>query len=596
MAGISPETMLYKKSRALFILFLAAISYGVKAQAPVTSLEKRTDVVAHKAVRLLNEHKADSVYAMAGEAFRSQISPAVWQQVYQKQLINILPIKSLTYLGSESGINKYKLTAGVTLTLNISLEGFDKIGNFSFTPYREEIKASAMTESEERVNVVAMKVFNYLNARQPDSAYVFAGEKFRAFMSADTWRNFNAKQLSPMLPLPKPVFVGSKNGVNKYKVGELQFLLGLDKTGFFETLLLQPYHDEAVKTEKAATDNPLYSKLDSLINKWLSAYIQTKGNVGISAAVYYKGADHYYNYGETAKGDHKLPNAHTLYEIGSVTKTFTATLLAKAVTDGLVKLDDPITKFLPDSVAGNADLKPITLKTIANHTSGLPRMPDNINITVTDLSQPYEHYDQAHLFAFLKKFKATRAPGVSYEYSNLAMGLLGVILERIYHKPYAELLKLYVTQPLQLNETKIRLTTIEAKCLAQGYDAPGNKAAPWKHITTQAAGAIVSSTSDMLRYGKQQLAQFNNPLSKAISLTHQTTLDDGINKVALGWHYLYADADPVIQHGGATGGYRSLICANLRKNIVLVILTNNATNGDALGLELMPFLEKLSSK
>jgi CubicO group peptidase (beta-lactamase class C family) len=580
--------------KVLAIALLICAVFTSIAQIPTTTQEIKTDGIAHKAIRLLNAHLADSVYSLAGEAFKQQITLTLWRQLNKTQFVNLLPFTNLTFKGSDNGINKYKLDGSkAPLQLNISLDDYDKIANFSFTPYRDEVKAQAtMTETEKKTDVIAKKVLGFLNAHQSDSAYAFAGERFRKFMSADNFKTFNQNQLITMLPFPDPVFVGSKNGINRYKIGQLQFLIGLDKNDQYETMFIQPYHEDATKAEKAPTDNPMRSKLDSVVDKWLSSYIQTKGNVGISAAVYYKGADHYYNYGETVKDNHQLPDSHTLYEIGSISKTFTTTLLAKAVTDGLVSLDDPITKFLPDSVTINPYLKFITLKLLSNHTSGLPRMPDNINITVTDLSQPYEHYDEAHMFAYLKNFKSARGAGISYEYSNLAVSLLGIILEKIYHKPYEELLKQYITQPLQLNDTKITLTGPEVKRLAQGYDAINNPVAAWRHLSTKSAGAIKSSSANMLQYGKYQLEQFTGPLAKAIRLTHLSTLDDGVNNVGLGWHYLYKDTDPVLQHTGATGGYRAAIAVNLNRNMVIVVLTNNATTGDALGLQLTEALEK----
>lgn len=585
----------FLKAAYLKLTGIAILSFAVTitmAQKPTTTQEKQTDLAAHKAINLLNAHQPDSVYQMAGEAFKQQITLALWQQLYQAQLVKLLPIKSITFKGSDNGINRYKLEASIILQLNIGLDDYGKLGNFSFTPYQEEVKAAGMTAAEKKTDAVTRQVVHYLNTKQPDSSYSYAGENFKKHVDATAWHNFNDKQLASLLPITNPVFVSSRKGINKYKIGELQLSLSLDSAGMFDVFAIEPYREDAQKTEKVATDNAMQTSLDSIMNKALSPYIQTKGNVGISAAVYYKGADHYYNYGETAQGNHTLPNAHTLYEIGSITKTFTATLLAKAVTDGLLSLDDPITKYLPDSVAANPYLKFITLKLLSNHTSGLPRMPGNFNATVTDLNQPYEHYTEAHLFAYLKSFKATRGAGMSYEYSNLAVGLLGVIMEKVYHKPYDELIKLYITQPLQLNDTKIKLTETEAKHLAQGYDARGNAVEPWKQQATKAAGALKSTAANMLQYGKLQLPQFNNPLTKAFKLTHAVTLDDGINKVGLGWHYLYKDTDPVIQHTGATGGYKSVICVNLNTGLVLVILTNNVTSGDALGLDLMAYLER----
>ena len=582
---------IYLKVLGLANLLFAALPSN--AQTPSTPQEIKTDVIAREAITLLNDRKADSIYSLAGEAFQQQVTLAQWKQVAETQLYRLTPFTQVIFKGSEDLVSKYKLNGKIALTLNISLDGKDKIADFSFIPYRDEVKPVSMTAEEKRTDEVAMKVLGYLNTRQVDMAYALAGDDFKKQTDKPTWHTFTEKQLYPLLPFPKAIFIGSKNGINKYKIGDLEFLLSLDKTGHFQVFIIKAYVEEAKKLNKAATDNPMHSQLDSLMNNWLSNYIQTAENVGVSAAVYYQGKDHYYNYGETVKDSHQLPNAQTMYELGSITKTFTATILAQAVNDGLVTLDDHITKFLPDSVASNPYLRPITLKQLANHTSGLPRMPDNIDATVTDLGQPYENYDDAHLFAYLKNYKATRGAGVTYEYSNLGAGLLGVILEYIYHHPYENLVQQYITLPLQLTQTKINRYLYDARFVAQGYDAAGNKAAIWKQNSTKGAGALLSSTFDMLKYGKQQLAIFNGPVLKDFTLTHQSTFDDGINRVGLGWHYLTQDKDPVIQHTGGTGGCRTAICINLRTNLVLVVLTNNATTGDSLGLELMGELEKL---
>ncbi|MEO6520320.1 MAG: serine hydrolase domain-containing protein [Mucilaginibacter sp.] len=575
------------------VLTTVALTFAViYTHAQTNPQEIKTDAIAHKAIRLFNAHQADSIYALTGQVFRQQITQSQWKQIVEKQLITLLPLKNCTFISSYNNVSNYKVDGTIMLTFNISLDSFGKIENLSFVPYREEAKSAPMTDVEKKTDEVAMKVLDYLNTKQADQMYRFAAQSFKSDLDSATWHNVIEKQLYPMLPIPKPVFLYSRNGVNKYRMGQLQYLVGIDKTDKFSTWAIQPYYEDAKKIEKVASDNPLRSKLDSIVNKWLTGYIQTKGNIGLSAAVYYKGADHYYNYGETVKGNHKLPDVHTLYEIGSITKTFTATLLAKATIDGLVKLDDPVTKYLPDSVAANAGLKDLTLTQLSNHTSGLPRMPDNIDATVTDLNQPYEHYDEKHLFAFLKNFKAIRAPGSSYEYSNLAVGLLGVILEKVYHKPYEELVKLYITQPLQLPETKVRLTEEDVKHLAQGYDGAINPVAPWRQQATKAAGAIKSSAVDMLRYGKLQLPQFSNPLSKELKLIHQSTFQDAAYTIGLGWHYIQNEHDAVLQHTGGTGGYRTALCVNLNRSLVVVVLTNNASTGDGLGIELTTALMK----
>src|SRR5690606_4907143 len=110
-------------------------------------------------------------------------------------------------------------------------------------------------------------------------------------------------------------------------------------------------------------------------------------------------------YGETEKGNKQLPDENTLFEIGSVSKTFTATLLAYLAQTQQISLDDPITQYLPDSIAVNPDLQRITLEQLANHTSGLPRMPDNLDTTETGNSlDPYSGYTKEQLYAYLTSY------------------------------------------------------------------------------------------------------------------------------------------------------------------------------------------------
>ncbi len=453
-----------------------------------------------------------------------------------------------------------------------------------------------LTTQEKSTDSVAQKLLYYFAQKQADSAYLLAGEAFKKALPHDKWIDVCEKQLYGLLPFRNVEFKRSKNGVNKYRmesVAPLQLLLSLDSTGKFQAFAIQPYQDDTRKKVLSATDNAKLSTLDKTVDTLVGNYVNTLGNVGASVAVFYNGKNYYYNYGETVKDNKQLPSQTTLYEIGSITKTFTATLLAKAVVDKKVTLQDAISKYLPDSVAANKDLQNITLQQLSNHSSGLPRLPINMNFTVTNYLQPYENYDDKALFAFLKQFKAIRKPGESYEYSNLAVGLLGVILERIYKKPYEQLMLEDIAKPLALTHTKIVLNDAEKTTLSQGYNEKDEAVPAWNFKSLAACGAIKSCSEDLLIYGKQQLDMFKSPLAKYNAITHQPTFNDKIQKVGLSWHFLIDDADTVWQHGGGTYGCRTMLCVNATKNIVVTVLTNNATNGDALGIKLMKAIERL---
>jgi CubicO group peptidase (beta-lactamase class C family) len=568
------------------ILLLFTVS-SVKAQT--TGLEQKTDKVARLAVTYMNAGLPDSVYQLAGDQFKKTISQQAWNIAY-KQFGSFLPFTDIVFISSKDSISKYKLSGKIALTYYVSLDQKGKLNNFSFVPYKDEVKVKGMTETERKTDEIAQKILVLIKHKQADSIYLLAGNDFKNKIDAAKWKSIAENGLFPLTPLPEATFLGSENGVNKYKMLPYQFIISLDAEGKFNTLALQPYKEEAVKTVTALSDNEKKTTLDSVVDKLASAYIQTKGNVGLSVGVYYKGQDHFYNYGETKAGNNQLPTPHTLYEIGSITKTFTATLLAIAVGQGKVTLSTPIAKFLPDSVVLNKAIKPITFAELANHTSGLPRLPDNFQAKVTDVYQPYENYGIKDMFTYLKHCILSNPPGQKYSYSNFGAGVLAVVLERIYHQPYQELVLQYITGPAKLSETA--LTLADSSRLAQGYNEQDQPVAPWKFLAMQGAGALKSSAFDMLGYSKLQLIRFDHSLNKALKLTHRVTFDDGTNIIGLGWLYL-ADDRQVLQHSGGTGGYRSMICIDPVKQITVVVLTNNASTGDALGIELIEALKTI---
>ena len=384
------------------------------------------------------------------------------------------------------------------------------------------------------------------------------------------------------MPITNLKFITRNDSVNQYRVDgkiPLNCYIGLDKQGKIDNFnfsLIEDGAKPAVKAKKALTDNRLVTKLDSVVDQAITDYIQTYGNAGASVGVFYKGKSYYYNYGERKKGSGILPDPHTIYDIGSTTKTFTATLLAIAVDERKLTLETPIIKFLPDSVAENPYLKGITFRHLANHTSGLPMEPENLTGTITDVDQPFGNYRVKDMFSFLRHFKQPLQPGSKFSYSNFGSGLLGVLLETIYRQQYADLIRKYITEPLQMNETTCAIDTAKYSDLAQGYGKASEPLPFYQLNAMSAAGVIKSSVFDLLTYAKTQLFTADLSLEKAVNLTHRPTFRDDSNMVGLGWLYLSQDPN-LIQHSGSTYGYRSFICVDLNKKAAVVILTNNNT-------------------
>lgn len=267
---------------------------------------------------------------------------------------------------------------------------------------------------------------------------------------------------------------------------------------------------------------------------------------------------------------------NTLFEIGSVTKTFTATLLAEQVVAGKLKLDQPVKSLLPGFTLPNFQGHEITLANIAEQDSGLPRMAANFH--PKDPGDPYADYDAGLMKAFLAGYKLPRAPGASYEYSNLAVGLLGYGLALKQHRSYGDLVAAHIFKPLGMTSSGVTQT------LAPGFDGLGNPARSWHLDALAGAGAIRSSGADMQLYLKAYMGRMATPLRAAMDLAIAPRRDIAPGqRIGLIW-MTAKDADQtIIWHNGLTGGYASFIGFTADRKRGVVILTNQAQPVDELG-------------
>lgn len=297
--------------------------------------------------------------------------------------------------------------------------------------------------------------------------------------------------------------------------------------------------------------------------------------VGLAIGIVKDGQTQFLAYGETVKGSGVAPRDDTIYEIGSTSKVFTGLLLADMVQAGLVKLGDPIQKYLPASVQAPVhEGQPITLEHLATHTSGLPRIPGNLN--AADLSNPLANYGLDQVYSFLNGYELSRPPG-KYSYSNLGMGLLGDALASHQNMTYEQLLIDRIAKPLAMQDTCITLDEKRRKRLAPGYDAALNPAKNWDFPALAGAGGLRSTCRDLLLFLQANLADDESTqLHRAMRLSHakRHPIGNGM-AIGLGWHIV---GDGVsLQHNGMTGGYHSLLAVVPDENIGVVVLSNTAT-------------------
>jgi len=264
----------------------------------------------------------------------------------------------------------------------------------------------------------------------------------------------------------------------------------------------------------------------------------------------------------------QIENKQKVFEIGSISKVFTATLLSNFVQEGKVKLTDPIQDYIDYNIKTT---QIITFKQLANHTSGLPRLPSNLDLFTVDPNNPYKEYDKQKLKEYLtEKIELNQQPGAKYEYSNLGAGILGFILTEISGLTYEKLLQEKIFSRYEMTSSTTNRQKVE-EMLTKGLNPKGKETSNWDFDVLVGAGGILSSVNDLSKFAKAQLNEEN----KELVLTQKQTFVINENmKIGLGWHIPGKNGKNFIWHNGGTGGYASSMALNKENKNGVIILSN----------------------
>src|SRR5271166_3743971 len=345
----------------------------------------------------------------------------------------------------------------------------------------------------------------------------------------------------------------------------------------------------AVPTFDAAMAPVPAAQLQTVLNKDLAKAISSGAlapstGAGVTIGIVDHGETRVFAYG-TAKPD-------SIFEIGSITKTFTGLLLAQMVQQGEVKFDEPVRELLPAGTVAKPAGSEITLLDLATQHSGLPRMPDNFH--PADRSNPYADYRAANLYSFLASHGVAKPADATFLYSNLGFGLLGQALADRAGIPYSELLQKEVTGPLGMKDTVVALSTEQKLRFITGHDMAHQPAHAWDLDALAGAGAIRSTAADMLTYLQANLHPDQLPstatatpdgktLPAALVQSHELRADASPGmRIAVAW--LYVPATGSYWHNGGTGGYSSFGFFNPKADYAAVVLVHTAGEfADRLG-------------
>ena len=338
---------------------------------------------------------------------------------------------------------------------------------------------------------------------------------------------------------------------------------------------------------------------DSAVLSIIKQRVDEKRSAGIVVGLLDPdGRTHIVAYGDPGPGQPPL-DGNSVFEIGSISKVFTSTVLAELVQEGKVSLDDPVQKYLPATVhMPTRSGKAVTLGTLSEQNSGLPRMPTNFR--PRDASNPYADYSVQQMYDFLSGYQLPRDPGAQFEYSNLGVGLLGHALSLATNSSYEDLERERVWKPLGMSHTAITFTPWMKEHLALGHDEQGKVVANWDLPTLAGAGAIRSTTIDMLKFLDANLHPERGSVERAMAFAHEERAPAGPNAgIGLNWisAHVNGGGDTIVWHNGGTGGYRTFIGFISSRKMGVVVMTNSGGAGaDDVGMHLLQPIIPLAPK
>jgi CubicO group peptidase (beta-lactamase class C family) len=349
-------------------------------------------------------------------------------------------------------------------------------------------------------------------------------------------------------------------------------------------------------------------ELEPLIRKHCVPFLNQGKSIGLAVALVTPTNSTIMTFGHPSLASRTQTRPDTFFEIGSITKTFTGLALAREINQGLVRLDQPVQELLPAGVQLPDEARGVTLRQLATHSSGFPRLADNQSkLRVFGMllfgTDPYAGYTEADLMEGVRSVKLEFKPGTKSSYSNFGMTLLGCLLARKAGSTWEALVKQQVCLPLGLRDTTATLDASQAQRAAQPYRAVFRcgpvvvalRSAPWfLGNPLGGAGALRSTASDMLKYLKANMHPEGQPLEHALRESHQVLFkEDEHTAFGMNWIHLQSPKlnQPLIWHNGGTGGFRSFLGFTEDSRFGVLVLSNTSEDVDHLAIALLSDLD-----
>ena len=301
-------------------------------------------------------------------------------------------------------------------------------------------------------------------------------------------------------------------------------------------------------------------------------------------------------YGYTSKTKGSIPQSDHLFEIGGLSKSFTALLSGILMNEGMIHPDSSINFYLPEQFQ-NPTANQVTVLDLIQHTTELPRLPIGIGLKEKDPANPFGHYTKHDLltyyadvdFHLIKSLSSKKSHKKQYKYSHTNYAILEVVLEQVSNQTYEQLLRKYIFQPCGMDQSGVHdFTTENRNKIVKGHTLGGQPTPPWQMRSFAGSEGIKSSMNDLLKYMRASLKNKTHRLGPILAHNQQPLIKTDMAKHIYGgngWHVItnknYHD---IVMHSGSTTGYRSFMGFVSESETGVVILANSPHSMNGLGL------------
>ena len=445
--------------------------------------------------------------------------------------------------------------------------------------------------------IITEKIVEHFNDDNYNGIFLMFADELKEALPIETTTEFLKNLKSQAGNITNQEFKKYENGTyasykTTFERGIFALNISIDDNSKVNGLLVKPFAEE-VNAENVINNLSIKNSLTTSDQSEI-IFENTKifpNNTQLSIAIISNGKVRYYGIKKESDTISTIDNQKSIFEIGSISKVFTSTLLANFVIDGKVKLLDNINDYLKAPIKNSTEISFIDL---ANHTSGLPRLPSNLDLINVDPENPYKEYKDKELEDYVTNQLELSNKG-KYQYSNLGAGLVGYTLSKIENDTYESLLQHKIFSKYEMQNSTTDITTIKGN-LVKGLNNEGIEVPNWDLAVLAGAGAIFSTVEDLSQFAISQFEDKN----KELELTRVKTFELNENMdIGLGWHLLKNKSDNLWYfHNGGTGGYSSSMVLEENSKNGIIILSNvsafnpNRGNIDKLCFELMKTVEK----